>query len=54
MTTFIAVILASAAGIVIGLLWDISWHMTVGRDAFLTAPHVLEYVKAITADTACG
>jgi hypothetical protein len=54
MTTFIAVILASAAGIVIGLLWDISWHMTVGRDAFLTAPHVLEYVSAIAAGTACG
>jgi hypothetical protein len=26
----------------------------VGRDAFLTAPHVLEYVSAITAGTACG
>jgi hypothetical protein len=53
-TSFIATIVASAAGIVIGLLWDISWHMTVGRDSFWTPPHVLEYVSAICAGVACG
>jgi hypothetical protein len=53
-TWFIATIVASAAGIVIGLLWDISWHMTVGRDSFWTPPHVLEYVSAICAGAACG
>ena len=51
---FIATIVASAAGIVIGLLWDISWHMTVGRDSFWTPPHVLEYVSAICAGVTCG
>ncbi len=54
MTGFIAIILASATGIVVGLLWDISWHMTVGRDTFWTAPHVLEYLSAISAGVACG
>ncbi len=54
MTGFIAIILASATGIVVGLLWDISWHMTVGRDSFWTAPHVLEYLSAISAGVACG
>jgi hypothetical protein len=53
-TWFIATIVASAAGIVIGLLWDISWHMTVGRDTLWTPPHVLEYVSAICAGVACG
>ncbi|HEY2849137.1 MAG TPA: hypothetical protein VGI97_04615 [Gemmatimonadaceae bacterium] len=53
-TRFIATIVASAAGIVIGLLWDISWHMTVGRDSFWTPPHVLEYVSAICAGVTCG
>jgi hypothetical protein len=53
-TWFIATIVASATGIVTGLLWDISWHMTVGRDSFWTAPHVLEYVSAICAGVACG
>jgi hypothetical protein len=53
-TWFIATIVASATGIVLGLLWDISWHMTVGRDTFWTPPHVLEYVSAICAGLACG
>ena len=53
-TWFIATIVASAAGIVLGLLWDISWHMTVGRDTFWTAPHVLEYIAAICAGVSCG
>ena len=53
-TWFIATIVASAAGIVLGLLWDISWHMTVGRDTFWTPPHVLEYLAAICAGISCG
>ena len=53
-TWFIATLVSCAAGIVLGLLWDISWHMTVGRDTFWTPPHVLEYVSAICAGLACG
>jgi hypothetical protein len=26
-----------------GLLWDVAWHRTVGRDSFLSPPHVLMY-----------
>ena len=53
-TWFVVVIVASAAGIALGLLWDISWHMSIGRDTFWTAPHLLEYLAAITAGVACG
>ncbi len=53
-TGFIATILASAAGIVVGLLWDISWHMTIGRDTFWSAPHLVEYASGVTAGLACG
>ena len=53
-TGFIATILASAAGIVVGLLWDISWHMSVGRDTFWSPPHVLEYASGVTAGLSCG
>ena len=53
-TWFIGVILASAAGIAVGLLWDISWHMTVGRDSFWTTPHLLEYVSGLAAGLSCG
>ena len=26
-----------------GLVWDVAWHRTVGRDSFLSPPHVLMY-----------
>ena len=33
--------------IIIGLIWDISWHMTIGRDKFLSPPHILIYMGAV-------
>ena len=26
-----------------GLLWDVAWHRTIGRDSFFSPPHVLMY-----------
>lgn len=48
-----AVLLASL-GIVVGLIWDISWHRTIGRDTFWSPPHVLEQVSALVAGSSCG
>lgn len=48
-----AVVFASTC-IVVGLLWDISWHRTVGRDTFWSPPHVLEQIAAIVAGLSCG
>lgn len=48
-----AVMFASAA-IVIGLIWDISWHRTIGRDTFWSPPHVLEQLAAVVAGLFCG
>jgi hypothetical protein len=31
----------AAAMVIIGLLWDISWHMSIGRDTFWTPAHLL-------------
>jgi hypothetical protein len=47
-------VLVSSAAIVVGILWDISWHKTVGRDTFWTAPHLLEQFGAIVAGVSCG
>lgn len=47
-------VIFSSACIVIGLIWDISWHMTVGRDTLWTAPHVLEQIGASLAGLASG
>jgi hypothetical protein len=43
-----AVSLASLLTIV-GVLWDISWHRSIGRDKFLSPPHILIYLGAIFA-----
>ena len=48
-----AVVFASTC-IVIGLIWDVSWHRTVGRDTFWTLAHVLEQFAAIIAGLSCG
>lgn len=47
-------VVAAAAGIVAGLIWDISWHRSVGRDTLFSPPHVLEYISAVVAGVTCG
>ena len=47
-------VLFSSVSIVVGLIWDISWHRTIGRDTFWSPPHVLEQVAAIVAGASCG
>src|SRR5687768_17999026 len=44
----------AAACIVAGLLWDISWHRTIGRDTFWSPPHLLEQGGAIISGLSCG
>ncbi len=34
-------VVAAATMVVIGLIWDISWHMSIGRDTFWTPAHLL-------------
>src|SRR6187431_3050273 len=51
--TIYAVLIASAS-IVIGLVWDISWHRTIGRDTFWSPPHLLQQGGAIISGLSCG
>src|SRR5687768_13455932 len=46
--------LFSSVSIVVGLIWDISWHRTIGRDTFWSPPHVLEQIGALVAGCSCG
>lgn len=39
---------------VVGILWDISWHRSIGRDKFLSPPHILIYLGAIFAGLFSG
>jgi len=38
------VLVCSVFCIPIGVLWDISWHSTIGRDTFWTAAHIVIYM----------
>jgi hypothetical protein len=33
--------------VILGILWDISWHKTIGRDKLLSPPHNLIYLGAV-------
>jgi hypothetical protein len=45
------VAVASVACLPIGLLWDISWHSTIGRDTFWTPAHILIQLGGIVPAT---
>ncbi|HYK41236.1 MAG TPA: hypothetical protein VE007_02530 [Thermoanaerobaculia bacterium] len=40
---------AGATSIVVGLLWDISWHRSIGRDTFWTPAHMAIYFGGLLA-----
>jgi len=43
-----------ASAIVVGLLWDISWHRSIGRDTFWTPAHMAIYLGGLVAGAAAG
>jgi hypothetical protein len=48
-----AVVLAAAC-VMIGVYWDISWHMTIGRDTFWTPAHLLIQAGGLIAGISSG
>lgn len=51
---YIYAVSAAALFTVVGVLWDISWHRSIGRDKFLSPPHILIYLGAIFAGLFSG
>src|SRR5262245_15357219 len=51
---YLSAVVFASTSVIIGLLWDISWHRTIGRDAFLTPAHVAIYLGGLVAGLACG
>jgi len=39
---------------VIGGVWDISWHMSIGRDTFWTPAHIMIQLTGVLVGIACG
>jgi hypothetical protein len=44
----------AATSIVVGILWDISWHMSIGRDSFWTMAHMAIYLGGALGGSAGG
>ncbi|HYN22031.1 MAG TPA: hypothetical protein VE078_13810 [Thermoanaerobaculia bacterium] len=49
----VSAMLVGSTSIIVGLLWDISWHMTIGRDTFWTPAHMAIYLGGVLAGV-CG
>jgi hypothetical protein len=47
-------VLFASTSVVVGVLWDISWHQTIGRDTFWTPAHLAIYVGGVVAGLTCG
>src|SRR5215213_5400501 len=51
---YLSAMVASSACILFGVLWDISWHVSIGRDTFWSPPHVAVYLGGLIAGLASG
>src|SRR5579862_3257420 len=40
-------LVVGAVSIVVGVIWDISWHRTIGRDTFWTPAHLAIYLGGL-------
>ena len=47
-------VFAGIVSSVVGGLWDISWHMSIGRDTFWTSAHILIQLNGVLVGIACG
>ncbi|HUR45275.1 MAG TPA: hypothetical protein VMZ27_05290 [Candidatus Saccharimonadales bacterium] len=51
---FIYVLVGGSACIPLGVLWDISWHSTIGRDTFWTPAHMMTHIGGLIPGLTCG
>ena len=49
----VAVLFASTS-IIVGVIWDVSWHITIGRDTFWKPAHLAIYLGGVVGGVASG
>jgi hypothetical protein len=47
-------VLFASTSVIVGVLWDISWHQSIGRDTFWSPPHMAMYAGGVVSGVACG
>ncbi len=51
---FLYAVLFASTSVMVGVVWDISWHRSIGRDTFWTPAHMAIYVGGLVAGLTCG
>jgi hypothetical protein len=51
---FSRIFVLGATSIIVGVIWDISWHRTIGRDTFWTPAHMAIYLGGLLGGGAAG
>ena len=51
---YVAATLVAATSAKVGIIWDISWHRSIGRDTFWTPAHMAIYLGGVLAGFSCG
>src|SRR5581483_8219957 len=49
LSRYVALTVAAAASTVLGVIWDISWHRSIGRDTLWTPAHLAIYFGGLLA-----
>ena len=47
-------VLFASASVILGVIWDISWHRSIGRDTFWTPAHLLIYLGGVVSGLTSG
>ena len=51
---FLYAVLFASTSVIVGVIWDISWHRTIGRDTFWTPAHLAIYLGGVVAGLTSG
>jgi hypothetical protein len=51
---YVYAVVFATISVIVGVLWDISWHQSIGRDTLFSPPHLAIYAGGIVAGLACG
>lgn len=51
---YLYAVVFSSFCVIVGLIWDICWHQSIGRDGLFSPPHVVIYVGAVVSGLFSG
>src|SRR5256886_15418038 len=51
---YLYAVVAGSLSVICGLIWDISWHRTIGRDTFWTPAHLAIYLGGLLGGMTAG